>query len=76
MHLLASVRQFVCLFVYALTAMSNNLKSAAKKNHYQSMVFVCVSVISSADAVDQLLISIFILFYLFIFLLYIIRPLP
>ena len=60
MHLVASVRPyvrpFVCLFVCA--AMRNYLKSTAKKNHYQSKVFVCVSVISSADAVNRLLITI------------------
>ncbi len=37
-------------------AKSNDPKSVAKKSHYQSKVFVCVSVISSADAVDRPLI--------------------
>ncbi len=61
---LRSIRPSVCPFVNlcALSAWpnaekSNNPKSAAKKSHYQSSVFVCVSVISSADEVDQLLIK-------------------
>ncbi len=38
-------------------AKSNDPKSMAKESHYQSKVFVCVSVISSADAVDRPLIN-------------------
>ena len=52
MHLVASVSPFVCQFA-----------TKSNKSHYQSKVFVCVSVDcnqqaytdNSADAVDQLL---------------------
>ena len=36
-------------------AKSNNTKFASEKSHYQYKMFVSVSVISSADAVDRLL---------------------
>ena len=49
MRLIASVRPSVCLT-------SHNPKFASENSHYQSKVFVCVSVISSADAIDRLLI--------------------
>ncbi len=55
---LGSVRPSICLCVYlcVLSVLSClNHKSAAKKSHYPSKVFVCVSVISSMDAVDRLL---------------------
>ena len=66
MYLVASVHPFVCQFVILSVcpssalpsaAKSNNPKSVAKESHYQSKVFVCVSVTSGADAVDQLLID-------------------
>ncbi len=50
-----SVRLSVCPSVSALTAEPFDQK--AKKSHYQSKVFVCVSN-SRADAVDRLLIFI------------------
>ena len=45
---LGSIRPSVCVF--------SRLKSVVKKSHYLCKVFVCVSLISSADAVDRLLI--------------------
>ncbi len=61
MYLVASVCPFFCLSVSALTAeplgaLLCRVRQRAKKSHYQSKVFVCVSN-SRADAVDRLLIS-------------------